>query len=70
MLEVKFGDDPQISIYLPGHQGIFQNFNLWGSNRPVCTVYKKWSFLLRIFSINVTKSAVSSGFGHIYWRNP
>ena len=23
-----------------------------------------------ISSINVTKSAVSCGFGHIYWRNP
>ena len=33
-----------------------------------CT--KKWSFPLRISSVNVTKSAVSYGFGHIYWRNP
>ena len=34
-----------------------------------CT--KKLSFLLlRISSVNVTKSAVTSGFGHIYWRNP
>ena len=33
-----------------------------------CT--KKWSFPLRISSINVTKFAVSCGFGHIYWRNP
>ena len=32
-----------------------------------CT--KKRSFLLRISSVNVTKSAVSCGFGHIYWRN-
>ena len=31
---------------------------------------KKWSFPLRIYSVNVTKSAVSCGFGHIYWRNP
>ena len=28
------------------------------------------SFLLRISSVNVTKSAVSSGFGNIYWRTP
>ena len=43
----------------------------------VCTNYifshlalrKKWSFPLRISSVNVTKSAVSCGFGHIYWRN-
>ena len=25
---------------------------------------------LRISTVNVTKSAVSCGFGHIYWRNP
>ena len=31
---------------------------------------KKWSFSLRICSENVTQSAVSCGFGHIYWRNP
>ena len=31
---------------------------------------KKGSFPLRISSINVTKCAVSCGFGHIYWRNP
>ena len=34
------------------------------------TLHKKWSFPLRISSINVTKSAVSCGFGYIYWRNP
>ena len=34
------------------------------------TVQKKWSFPLRISSVNVTKSAVSWGFDHIYWRNP
>ena len=34
------------------------------------TLHKKWSFPLRISSVNVTKSAVSCGFGHIYWRNP
>ena len=32
-------------------------------------MHKKWNFPLRISSLNVTKSAVSSGFGHIYWRN-
>ena len=30
---------------------------------------KKWSITLRIFLVNVTRSAVSCGFGHIYWRN-
>ena len=32
-----------------------------------CT--KIWHFLLSISSVNVTKSAVSCGFGHTYWRN-
>ena len=31
---------------------------------------QKWSFLLRMFSVNVTKSAGNCGFGHVYWRNP
>ena len=31
---------------------------------------QKWSFPLRIYSVNVTKSTDSCGFGHIYWRNP
>ena len=30
---------------------------------------KKWSFPLRISSVNLTKSAFSCGFSHIYWRN-
>ena len=34
------------------------------------TLHKKWSFLLRISSVNVTKPAVNCGFGHNYWRNP
>ena len=34
------------------------------------SVHKNWSFPLRIFSVNVTKSAGNSGFGHIYWKNP
>ena len=33
-------------------------------------LHKKWSFPLRISLVNVTKSAVSYGFGHIYWSNP
>ena len=33
-------------------------------------LHKKRSFPLRISSVNVTKSAVSCGFGHIYWKNP
>ena len=34
------------------------------------SLYKKWSFPLRISSVNVTKSAGHCGFGHIYWINP
>ena len=33
------------------------------------TAQKKWSFLFRISSVNVTKSAGNFGFGHICWRN-
>ena len=39
---------------------------LWNCSTAL---HKKWSFPLRIFSVNVTKSAVFCGFGHIYWRN-
>ena len=44
----------------------------WNSlvNIDICfPLHKKWSFTLRISSINVTKSAVFCGFGHFYWRN-
>ena len=34
------------------------------------SLHKKWSFPLRISSVNATKSARNCGFGHIYWRNP
>ena len=34
------------------------------------TLHKKRSFSLRSSSVNMTKSAVSSKFGHSYWRNP
>ena len=33
------------------------------------SLHKKWSFQLRISSVNITKSAGNCGFGHIYWRN-
>ena len=36
---------------------------------PYLTLRKKWSFPWSISSVNVTKSAVSCGFGHICWRN-
>ena len=31
---------------------------------------QKRNFLVRIFSVNVTKSTGNYGFGYIYWRNP
>ena len=34
------------------------------------SLHKKISFPLRISFVNVTKSAVSCEFGHIYRRNP
>ena len=34
------------------------------------TLHKKWSFHLRISSVNVTKSVGNCQFGHIYWKNP
>ena len=33
------------------------------------SLHKKWTFLLRISSVNVTKSSGNCGFVHIYWRN-
>ena len=33
-------------------------------------LHKKWSFQVKIYSVNMTKSAGSCGFGPIYWRNP
>ena len=33
-------------------------------------LHKSWSFPLRTFSVNVTKSAVFCWFVHMYWRNP
>ena len=41
---------------------------MWKTNS--ITAQKTIRFPLGISSVNVTKSAVSYGFGHIYWRNP
>ena len=51
------------------YQGTFcesgSNIDLWqGTNTA-----QKWSFSLRISSATVTRSTVSCGFGHIYWRD-
>ena len=34
--------------------------------QEIYALYKKWSFLLRISSVNVTKSVENCGFDHIY----
>ena len=34
------------------------------------TLHKKWSFSLRIYPVNVTKSTWNCGFGHIFCRDP
>ena len=33
------------------------------------SLHKKWNFPLRISPVSLTKSVVSWGFGHIYWRS-
>ena len=47
--------------------------NVWlGSeytSASLIALHKKWSFPFKISSVNVTKSAVSCVFAHIYWRN-
>ena len=50
----------------------YQSFNVCpvSASWPLITLQKKWSFSLRISSVNVTKFEVSCRFGHIYWRNP
>ena len=40
------------------------------SSWAIFTAQKKISFSLSISSVSETKSTVSCGFGHIYWRNP
>ena len=51
------------------HYDSFPNF-LDAEYLSTVTLHKKWSFLLRISSVNVTKSTGKCEFGHIYWRNP
>ena len=56
-------DESQIPMSTGGFE--FQSFQIQCSYP--CT---KKKFPLRIFSVNMTKSSVSCGFGHIYWINP
>ena len=60
-----------VSVKLLGDINMVAN----SSKNFVCEIsgipqLKKWGVPLRISSVNVTKSTVSSGFCHIYWRNP
>ena len=41
----------------------------WVAAGENLSLHEKWSFPLRVSSVNVTKSIVSCGFGHIYWSN-
>ena len=49
-----------------GYSGIIKSYWI----RLHASQHKKWSFLLRISSVNVAKFIGNCGFGHIYWRNP
>ena len=54
-------------IYL--HKG-FSGRNKFFDKPEHLALRKKWSFPLRIFSVNETKSAENYGFGDQCWRNP
>ena len=47
----------------PSHSTAFSEYN------TLIITAQKWSFPLRISSVNVTKSAGICGFGHIDWKN-
>ena len=48
---------------------LFLSFEVFPYALLLVSLHKKWSYPLRISSVNLTKSAANSGFGHIYWRN-
>ena len=50
------------------HKTTFKTVQSFRNNE--CKKIAAFSFPSTIFSVNVTKSAVSCKFGHIYWRNP
>ena len=55
------------------HKFVFKIKTGWATRviKPILkiTLHKKWSFLLRISSVNATKFAVSCEFRHSYWTN-
>ena len=46
--------------------GGYLNTHIAQCKKTMQTLHKKLRFPLRISSVNMTKSAVSCGFGHIY----
>ena len=60
--QISFNEQEQDAL----HVGLLKSYV--PSNILHCT--KVWSIPLMISSVNVTKSAVPCGFGHIYWKNP
>ena len=56
----------KVSIYSTSYCSNF----CWQPPHSFMVTAKKRSFSLRNSSLDVTKSAVSCRFGHIYWRNP
>ena len=55
----------QISLYRISYKWHPKDF----LEKFLCALHKKWSFSLRISSVNVTKSTGNCGFGSIHWRN-
>ena len=70
-LQAKFGDDSSTNELKICH--VFGNLLVINTCKKALflkiPLHKKWSFSLNIYSVNVTKSFDSCGFGHIYWRN-
>ena len=75
LLLTNFGEHFQILKILRNHSklsfALFLQYKFFTVHLFLTlSLHEKWSFPLRTSSVNVTKSAVSCVFGHIYWRNP
>ena len=49
---------------------LFSFYSVNKAEKDLWALHKWWSFPLRIFLVNVTKSAANCGFGHMHQRNP
>ena len=58
-----------LSVFLTESSYLTILLSLFKQASTLYTLHKKWSFPLRICSVNVTKSVGNCVFGHIYWRN-